>query len=134
MKNLILKIIRGSYPPISPKYSYDIRNLVSGLLKKRPEDRPALVNIMRKSFIKRSLVQVEELKRRVGDKRALGARGAVYIRQLRPSSLEQEQRRQVADDNDDVRVQGRQMKPILDMYDESKTTTIMLLLLIFFTL
>ena len=81
MKNLILKIIRGSYPPISPKYSYDIRNLVSGLLKKRPEDRPALVNILRKTFIKRSLAAVEEVKRRAFETKSLGARAAVYLRQ-----------------------------------------------------
>ena len=114
MKNLILKIIRGSYPPISSKYSYDIRNLVSGLLKKRPEDRPALVNILRKTFIKRSLGSVEDLKRHAVGKRMLGARAAVYLRQ---------QQQQHWDNNGDddfghpgqVVVQGVP-KPILDMY------------------
>ena len=33
MKNLILKIIRGSYPPIPIKYSYDLRNLVKTMGK-----------------------------------------------------------------------------------------------------
>ena len=33
MKNLILKIIRGSYPPIPIKYSYDLRNLVKTIGK-----------------------------------------------------------------------------------------------------
>ena len=55
MKNLILKIIRGSYPPVSPKYSYDIRNLISGLLKKNPEERPALSTLLRKGFVKRAM-------------------------------------------------------------------------------
>ena len=104
MKNLILKIIRGSYPPISPKYSYDIRHLVSGLLKKRPEDRPSLDNILRKSYIKRSLEQVEELRRRGVDKRAR----AVYGRQQQQPQLQ-------GYAYYDPVIQGRQ-KPISDMY------------------
>ena len=53
MKNLILKIIRGAYPPIPIKYSYDLRNLISSLLKKNPKDRPSLKAIMRKGFVKK---------------------------------------------------------------------------------
>ena len=54
MKNLVLKIIRGSYPPPSPKYSYDLRNLIAKLLKKRPDERPALNNILNKKFMRKS--------------------------------------------------------------------------------
>ena len=54
MKNLVLKIIRVSYPPPSPKYSYDLRNLIASLLKKRPDERPALNNILNKKFMKKS--------------------------------------------------------------------------------
>ena len=53
MKNLILKIIRGSYPPIPIKYSYDLRNLISSLLKKNPKDRPSLNAILRKGFVRK---------------------------------------------------------------------------------
>ena len=28
MKNLVLKILRGSYPPVHSRYTYDLRNLV----------------------------------------------------------------------------------------------------------
>ena len=38
MKNLILKIIRGSYPPIHSRYSYDLRNLVTALLRRNPKE------------------------------------------------------------------------------------------------
>uniref|UniRef100_A0ABM0MCB1 non-specific serine/threonine protein kinase n=1 Tax=Saccoglossus kowalevskii TaxID=10224 RepID=A0ABM0MCB1_SACKO len=36
MKNLVLKIIRGSFPPVSPKYSYELRNLQAQLFKRNP--------------------------------------------------------------------------------------------------
>ncbi|XP_052226578.1 serine/threonine-protein kinase Nek1-like isoform X2 [Dreissena polymorpha] len=51
MKNLVLKIIRGSYPPLSPKYSYELRNLVAQLFKRAPRDRPSINSILKKSFI-----------------------------------------------------------------------------------
>ncbi|XP_040567677.1 uncharacterized protein [Lepeophtheirus salmonis] len=54
MKNLILKIIRGSYPPISPTYTYDLRNLIQALLRKKASDRPSLTSIFRKGFIKKA--------------------------------------------------------------------------------
>ncbi len=55
MKSLIFKIIRGSYPPISPAYSYDLRNLVSALLRKRPSERPTPQAILRKGFVGRAM-------------------------------------------------------------------------------
>ncbi|XP_075716375.1 serine/threonine-protein kinase Nek1 isoform X2 [Rhinoderma darwinii] len=51
MKNLVLKIIRGSYPPVSVHYSYDLRNLLSMLFKRNPRDRPSVNSILVKSFI-----------------------------------------------------------------------------------
>ena len=53
MKNLILKIIRGSYPPISPTYTYDLRNLIASLLRKNASDRPSLASVLRKGFIRK---------------------------------------------------------------------------------
>ncbi|XP_071846816.1 serine/threonine-protein kinase Nek1-like isoform X3 [Apostichopus japonicus] len=51
MKNLVLKIIRGSYPPVAPKYSYDLRNLINQLFKRNPRDRPSVNTILKKNFI-----------------------------------------------------------------------------------
>ncbi|KAG1670063.1 Serine/threonine-protein kinase Nek1 [Nymphon striatum] len=51
MKNLVLKIIRGSYPPISSHYSYELRALIAQLLKRNPKDRPSINAILRKPFI-----------------------------------------------------------------------------------
>ncbi|XP_071976048.1 serine/threonine-protein kinase Nek1 isoform X1 [Engystomops pustulosus] len=51
MKNLVLKIIRGSYPPVSVHYSYDLRSLLSMLFKRNPRDRPSVNSILEKPFI-----------------------------------------------------------------------------------
>uniref|UniRef100_A0A2K5RB49 non-specific serine/threonine protein kinase n=1 Tax=Cebus imitator TaxID=2715852 RepID=A0A2K5RB49_CEBIM len=51
MKNLVLKIISGSFPPVSLHYSYDLRSLVSQLFKRNPRDRPSVNSILEKGFI-----------------------------------------------------------------------------------
>eukprot|EP00095_Tigriopus_kingsejongensis_P006276 snap_masked-scaffold990_size72856-processed-gene-0.7 protein:Tk06276 transcript:snap_masked-scaffold990_size72856-processed-gene-0.7-mRNA-1 annotation:"hypothetical protein BRAFLDRAFT_204870" len=53
MKNLIFKIIRGSYPSIPNRYSYDIRTLIANMLKKNPKDRPSVNAILKKAFVTR---------------------------------------------------------------------------------
>ncbi|XP_066243968.1 serine/threonine-protein kinase Nek1 isoform X2 [Saccopteryx leptura] len=51
MKNLVLKIISGSFPPVSFHYSYDLRCLLSQLFKRNPKDRPSVNSILEKGFI-----------------------------------------------------------------------------------
>ncbi|XP_045141995.1 serine/threonine-protein kinase Nek1 [Echinops telfairi] len=51
MKNLVLKIISGSFPPVSLHYSYDLRNLLAQLFKRNPRDRPSVSSILGKGFI-----------------------------------------------------------------------------------
>ena len=51
LANLMLKILRGTYPPVSNKYSLDTRLLIQSLLRKKPEDRPSLNSILRKDFL-----------------------------------------------------------------------------------
>nr|XP_025978665.1 serine/threonine-protein kinase Nek1 isoform X5 [Dromaius novaehollandiae] len=51
MKNLVLKIISGSFTPVSMHYSYDLRNLLSQLFKMNPRDRPSVNSILEKNFI-----------------------------------------------------------------------------------
>ncbi|KAM5264316.1 serine/threonine-protein kinase Nek1 [Ctenodactylus gundi] len=51
MKNLVLKIISGSFPPVSLHYSYDLRTLLSQLFKRNPRDRPSVNSILEKGFI-----------------------------------------------------------------------------------
>ncbi|XP_008297134.1 serine/threonine-protein kinase Nek1 isoform X2 [Stegastes partitus] len=51
MKNLVLKIIRGSYPPVSVHYSQDLRSLLAQLFKRNPRERPSVSSILDKPFL-----------------------------------------------------------------------------------
>uniref|UniRef100_A0A8C5X451 non-specific serine/threonine protein kinase n=1 Tax=Malurus cyaneus samueli TaxID=2593467 RepID=A0A8C5X451_9PASS len=51
MKNLVLKIISGPFPPVSMHYSYDLRNLLSQLFKRNPRNRPSINSILEKNFL-----------------------------------------------------------------------------------
>ncbi|GKT15467.1 Kinase, NEK, partial [Aduncisulcus paluster] len=65
MKGLVLKILRGSYPPISSQYSHNLRNLISQLLNKIPQKRPSVNQILKTPFIRdriRSFLDEEIIK------------------------------------------------------------------------
>uniref|UniRef100_A0A8D0DGU3 non-specific serine/threonine protein kinase n=1 Tax=Sander lucioperca TaxID=283035 RepID=A0A8D0DGU3_SANLU len=51
MKNLVLKIIRGSYPPVSVHYSQELRSLLALLFKRSPRERPSVSSILDKPFL-----------------------------------------------------------------------------------
>ncbi|XP_076736345.1 serine/threonine-protein kinase Nek1-like isoform X2 [Maylandia zebra] len=51
MKNLVLKIIRGSYPPVSCHYSQELRSLLAQLFKRDPRERPSVNSILDKPFL-----------------------------------------------------------------------------------
>lgn len=53
VKNLVLKIVRGSYPPVPPRYSYELRALVAQLFKRNPKDRPSVNAVLKKPFLLR---------------------------------------------------------------------------------
>lgn len=51
MKNLVLKIIRGSFPPVSVHYSQELRSLLAQLFKRNPRERPSIGSILDKPFL-----------------------------------------------------------------------------------
>ncbi|XP_056417998.1 serine/threonine-protein kinase Nek5-like isoform X2 [Hyla sarda] len=55
LKQLVLKISRGRYEPLSSKYSYDLRTLISQLFKISPRDRPSVNSILKKPFLERRI-------------------------------------------------------------------------------
>ncbi|XP_071395125.1 serine/threonine-protein kinase Nek1 [Centroberyx affinis] len=55
MKNLVLKIIRGSYPPVSVQYSQDLRSLLGQLFRRNPRERPSVSSILDKPFLSRRI-------------------------------------------------------------------------------
>lgn len=51
MKNLVLKIIRGSYPPVSVHYSQELRSLLAQLFKRNPRERPSVSSVLDIPFL-----------------------------------------------------------------------------------
>ncbi|GAM22931.1 hypothetical protein SAMD00019534_061060 [Acytostelium subglobosum LB1] len=48
---LVLKILKGNYPPIPTMYSSDMRSLISFMLRTDPKQRPSVDNILSLPFI-----------------------------------------------------------------------------------
>ena len=48
-------LYRGSYPPLPPCYSRELRQLVDSCLKNRPRDRPSINSILRLPFIQQRI-------------------------------------------------------------------------------
>lgn len=64
MKGLVVKILRGLYPPISGTYSAELRRLVDMMLERDPRKRPSASSLLRKSFLRptlRKFMSEEEL-------------------------------------------------------------------------
>lgn len=55
VKSLILKIVKGSYPPLPLRYSFEFRNLLIHLFRHNPKERPSVDNILGRSFITKRL-------------------------------------------------------------------------------
>ncbi|KAM4795378.1 serine/threonine-protein kinase Nek5 isoform 2-T2 [Rhinophrynus dorsalis] len=55
LRQLVLKICRGHYQPLSSKYSYDLRTLISQLFKISPRDRPSVNSILKKPFLEKRI-------------------------------------------------------------------------------
>nr|XP_056712645.1 serine/threonine-protein kinase Nek5 [Euleptes europaea] len=52
---LMLRICRGHFVPVSTKYSYDLRTLISQLFKTAPRNRPSINSILRKPFLEKRI-------------------------------------------------------------------------------
>lgn len=48
---LAMKILKGTYPSIMPTYSKQLRDLITSMLSKKPQDRPNIIDILNKPFI-----------------------------------------------------------------------------------
>ncbi|ESO08953.1 hypothetical protein HELRODRAFT_150398, partial [Helobdella robusta] len=55
LKVLVMKIVRGSYPPINQRYSLDLKNLIAHIFKKDPSDRPTVKVILKKPLLQERL-------------------------------------------------------------------------------
>ncbi|KFV39592.1 Serine/threonine-protein kinase Nek5, partial [Gavia stellata] len=57
LHQLVLKICRGHFHPVSPNYSYDLRILISQLFRISPRDRPSINSILRKPFLQKLVLR-----------------------------------------------------------------------------
>ncbi|NXY21146.1 NEK5 kinase, partial [Atrichornis clamosus] len=57
LHELVLKICRGRFQPVSPNYSYNLRILISQLFKISPRDRPSVNSILRKPFLQKLVLR-----------------------------------------------------------------------------
>ncbi|XP_075448123.1 serine/threonine-protein kinase Nek5 isoform X2 [Ascaphus truei] len=55
LRQLVLKICRGHFEPVSSKYSYDLRALISQLFKISSRDRPSINSILKKPFLEKRI-------------------------------------------------------------------------------
>ena len=53
INGLAVKILRGSFPPINTMYSKQLRDLITKMLQIKPSNRPTIVDILNKSFIRK---------------------------------------------------------------------------------
>ena len=55
MKGLVLKILKGNYPPIPEHYSQDMQDLLADMLIKDPAKRPSMRKVLEKEFVSRRI-------------------------------------------------------------------------------
>eukprot|EP01022_Parablepharisma_sp_SALTPOND_P014892 TRINITY_DN207_c0_g1_i1.p1 TRINITY_DN207_c0_g1~~TRINITY_DN207_c0_g1_i1.p1 ORF type:complete len:547 (-),score=139.83 TRINITY_DN207_c0_g1_i1:1346-2986(-) len=57
INGLAMKILRGSYPPINAGYSKPLKDLIVKMLSVKPKERPNIVEIIQKPFIRKKVVE-----------------------------------------------------------------------------
>ena len=56
INGLAMKILRGSYPAINNIYSKNLRDLITKMLSIKPSQRPTIVDVLNKAFVKKYVV------------------------------------------------------------------------------
>ena len=57
VQDLVLKIIHGSFSPVSIHYSPELRSLLADLFKHNPIERPSVSSILDKPFVKEKMMK-----------------------------------------------------------------------------
>jgi len=55
MKGLVLKILRGNYPPIPATYSKELNEIIADMLIKDPVKRPSMRKILEKEILSKRI-------------------------------------------------------------------------------
>jgi len=56
INGLAVKILRGSFPPLNQMYSKHLRDLIGKMLSIKPSNRPTIVDILNKSFVRKRVI------------------------------------------------------------------------------
>mmetsp|Transcript_21146 Transcript_21146/g.62993 ORF Transcript_21146/g.62993 Transcript_21146/m.62993 type:complete len:792 (+) Transcript_21146:380-2755(+) len=62
LPGLILKIMRGRFPPVPDRYSAELQSLISAMLSPKPAHRPSVASVLGRPYIKRSIKAIVALK------------------------------------------------------------------------
>ncbi|KAJ8350143.1 hypothetical protein SKAU_G00252730 [Synaphobranchus kaupii] len=57
LRQLVVKICRGRYNPVTAHYSHDLRSMVTHLFKVSPRDRPSVNSILKKPFLEQRITK-----------------------------------------------------------------------------
>ena len=60
MQQLVVKICRGNYRPVNPKYSQDVQKLMKSMMNLSQSKRPSVNGILKKSFIQHRISEFLE--------------------------------------------------------------------------
>ncbi|KAL0185117.1 hypothetical protein M9458_020813, partial [Cirrhinus mrigala] len=55
LKQLVLRICRGRYSPVSQRYSSELRLLLQQLFKVSPRDRPSANSLLKRPMLQRQI-------------------------------------------------------------------------------
>ncbi|XP_029348752.1 serine/threonine-protein kinase Nek5 isoform X2 [Echeneis naucrates] len=55
LRQLVSKICRGRFTPVSNRYSFDLRLLITQLFKVNPRDRPSVSSVLRRPFLEKHI-------------------------------------------------------------------------------
>lgn len=55
LNGLACKIVKGRYPPVDPKYSTHLRDLIAAMLMTNPAQRPDMDDVLRRPFIRKHI-------------------------------------------------------------------------------
>ncbi|XP_061548901.1 serine/threonine-protein kinase Nek5-like isoform X1 [Phycodurus eques] len=58
LSQLVSKICRGRYNPVSVRYSYDLRLLITQLFKVNPHDRPSVTSVLQRPFLNKHTQEI----------------------------------------------------------------------------
>src|SRR3546814_15701312 len=55
LNGLASKIVKGRYPPVDPKYSTHLRDLIAAMLMTNPAQRPDMDDVLSRHFIRKHI-------------------------------------------------------------------------------